>query len=55
MNEVSTLWTFLNWMSETVYTNDYLNVWFYDLVSYNDTVTDLLTGIGKELLEIFHG
>ena len=46
------LYELIQWLSTTIVEHDYMNEWYYDLLQ-NDTVKDLLTAVGKELLTIF--
>ena len=45
--------TLLMWMAETVYTGDFENEWYYDMLNADGTVQGLLTDVGQALIELF--
>ena len=46
------LYEIMQWMAETVHTGDYRNEWYYMLI-WVDSVKDLLTEVGKQILQVF--
>lgn len=46
------LYELMQWMAETVYSLDYMNEWYYQLIQH-DTVRELLKEVGTQLVSIF--
>jgi hypothetical protein len=42
----------MQWMAETVYTGDWKNEWYYQLIEH-ESVAALLREVGTQLVDIF--